>query len=161
MIFYDTIPGDSAIPEGSTIYQKVKVTNFVPTIFIMRRILNIGLWTAQVLLSATFVWAAATKLFTPSEKLAAVWPWTAAHTQLLWITAILDLLAGLGILLPSLLRIKPKMLVYTSYAVIALMTAATFFHFFRSEAAPTGINLFIAVMAAFIAWGRNKNGNQE
>lgn len=119
--------------------------------------LNIILWITQVLLSITFIWAACMKLFQSSDKLAAMWPWTAENTVLVKLTGVLDLLAGLGLVLPGLLRIQPKLTIFTAYASIALMIAAIIFHVSRGEASQIGINIFFAALAAFIAWGRTKN----
>lgn len=72
------------------------------------KILNIILWVAQVLLAFTLIWATCTKLFTPADKLAAMWPWTADNAGLVKFSAFVDFLTGLGIILPSLLRIRPQ-----------------------------------------------------
>ncbi|RYE23369.1 MAG: DoxX family protein [Sphingobacteriales bacterium] len=116
--------------------------------------LNIILWIAQITLAAVFIWAACTKLFTPVDKLAAMWPWTAAHPGLVKFTAIIDLLAGLGFVLPMLLRTQPRLTVYAAYGSIALMIAASAFHISRGEASLIGVNIFFAILAAFVAWGR-------
>ncbi|MBO9701025.1 MAG: DoxX family protein [Sporocytophaga sp.] len=117
-------------------------------------LLNITLWIAQILLSVGFIWAGAMKLFKPAEQLAAMWPWTAEHADLVNLTGVIDILAGLGLVLPTLLRIVPRLTVYASLATIALMIAAIIFHISRGEGAQIGVNIFFAVAAAFIAWGR-------
>ncbi|WP_028980044.1 DoxX family protein [Sporocytophaga myxococcoides] len=118
-------------------------------------LLNITLWLAQILLVAGFTWAGAMKLFKPAEELAAMWPWTAAHPGLVNFTGILDILAGLGLVLPALLRRVSKFTVYIALATIVLMIAAIIFHISRGEVAQIGVNIFFAVTSAFIAWGRN------
>src|SRR4051812_7105771 len=95
--------------------------------------LNILVWIAQILLSASFIWAACVKLFQSSDKLTAMWPWTAENTGLVRFTGVLDLLAGLGLVLPQLLNIKPVLTVYTAYAILLLMICATIFHVSRGE----------------------------
>jgi uncharacterized membrane protein YphA (DoxX/SURF4 family) len=120
------------------------------------KLLNIILWVAQLILAAGFIWAASTKLFTPADELAAMWPWTAANPTLVKLTAVFDLLAGIGLVLPMLLRIKPRLTIYAAYGATALMVAASIFHVSRGEGSLIGINIFFAVVAAFIAWGRGK-----
>ena len=117
--------------------------------------MNIILWTAQILLAISLIWAAAMKLFQSPEKLAEMWPWTADNIKLVKFTATLDLLAGLGLILPAFFQI-PKMTVYAAYGIILLMIAASIFHITRGEASLIGINIFFAFLAAFIAWGRQK-----
>ena len=118
--------------------------------------LNIAVWICQILLSATLLWAAYMKLFTPADKLAKMWSWTADNATLTKITGIVDLLGGLGILLPSALRIKPVLSIYAGYGIIALMVAASIFHISRGEASQIGFNIFVVVMTAFIVWVRVK-----
>lgn len=118
--------------------------------------LNILLWVAQVLLASSMVWAACMKLLKPADELAAMWPWTAAHPALVKMTGVLDLLGALGLVLPGLLRMQPRLTVYSAYAIIALMIAASIFHIVRGEANLIGVNIFFAVLAVLIAWGRRK-----
>ncbi|SHN10327.1 DoxX family protein [Chitinophaga sp. CF418] len=119
--------------------------------------MNIILWIAQVFLAAGFLWAAAMKLLQPIEKLAAMWPWTGQVSPLIVrLLGVIDLLGALGLILPSLLRIKPGLTAITAIAIIVLMICASVFHIVRGEAAVIGFNIFFALLAAFIAWGRLK-----
>jgi hypothetical protein len=94
------------------------------------------------------------KLFQSPEALAKMWPWTADNTLLVKLTGVLDLLAGLGLILPGLLNIQPKLTLYTAYATVALMLAACIFHISRGEVSAIGFNIFVIVLALFIALGR-------
>lgn len=116
--------------------------------------LHILLWVAQGLLSATLLWASATKLLKPAAELAAMWPWTAEHRGLVLFTAVLDLAGALGLLLPGILRIWPQLTRYAAYGILLLMIIASIFHISRGEANLIGINIVFAAIAAFIAWGR-------
>ncbi len=118
------------------------------------RFYNILLWIAQVLTAGSLIWASAMKLFQPAETLAAMWPWTADHPVLVTVTGIADLLAGIGLIVPAIVRIYPVLSVYTAAGVVALMIAAAIFHIIRGEAAQIGINVFLGLIALFIVWGR-------
>lgn len=119
--------------------------------------INITLWIAQVLLAATFIWGGSMKLFQPIEKLSAMWPWTGQiPAALVKLTGIIDLSGAVGLILPSLLRSQPKLTPITAIGVIALMICASIFHIVRGEASVIGVNIFLAVIAAFVAWGRFK-----
>lgn len=72
----------------------------------------------------------------------------------LYLTAALDLLGGLGILLPSLTRIRPQLAPLGALGCVALMTGAIVFHVQRGEAANTPFNFLMAALAGFVAWGR-------
>ncbi|GAB3517672.1 DoxX family protein [Emticicia fontis] len=120
------------------------------------KILNIITWICQILLALTFVWAAGMKLFQPINQLAEMWPWTGDNPTLTRVTGIFDLLAGLGLILPAALRIKPVLTTYAAYGTIVLMVAASIFHISRGEAPQIGFNLFVLVLAIFIAWARGQ-----
>ncbi|KEO73931.1 DoxX family protein [Anditalea andensis] len=114
-------------------------------------ILNIMLWTAQVVLAATFLWAGVMKLVQPD---ALPFPWIKESSHLVLITGLIDLLAGLGIVFPLWLSIKPKLTIFAAYGIFVLMMAACIFHISRGEAGDIGFNIFMAFLAVFVAWGR-------
>jgi hypothetical protein len=115
---------------------------------------NVALWILQSLLAATLLWAASVKLFMPADKLAVMWPWTVESRKLVIVTGTLDGLAGLGLILPGLLNIMPKLTVYAAIGTHLLMVAAMIFHVCRGESSQIGINVVIAVICLLIAWGR-------
>lgn len=114
--------------------------------------LNIMLWTIQVLLAVTLIWAASRKLTQTADD----WQWTKDHVALSIFTGVIDLLAAAGLVLPALFHIQPKLTAYAALGLIALMIAASIFHISRGESAQIGVNVFIALLAAFVAWGRLK-----
>lgn len=116
--------------------------------------MNSILWIGQGLLATTFIWAGFMKLFKPEDL---AFPWVKDNANLVMLTGIADLLGGLGIVLPTLLRIQPKLTVFAAYGIIALMTMASVFHISRGEAKDIGFNIFMAVIDIFVAWGRRKN----
>jgi hypothetical protein len=72
-------------------------------------------------------------------------------------TGILDLLAGIGIILPALLQIRTQLTLYASYGIMVLMICAIMFHTSRGETSKIGINIFILLTALFVAWGRQRS----
>jgi len=151
---------DIAIPTGSNIVGIANVDSFAANDTDMTSgqkkstLLNVALWIVQVLLAVSLIWAATMKLFQPANQLAAMWPWTAEHPMLVKLTGFFDLLAGIGLVLPALLRIQPRLTLYAVYGIIALMVAASVFHIVRGEASQIGVNIVFALFASFIAWGR-------
>jgi hypothetical protein len=117
--------------------------------------LNIVLWLMQILLAILLVWAAFTKLFEPIEKLSAMWPWTGqVPVAFVKFTGVVDMLGALGLILPSLFRIKPILTPVAAIALCILMVCAIVFHIVRGEGTLIGINIVITGIAAFVAWGR-------
>ncbi|MBU3125913.1 DoxX family protein [Sinomicrobium weinanense] len=115
--------------------------------------MNTILWIVQVFLAVTFIWAGTMKLFQSDEL---PWPWVKENPELVTISGIFDVLAGIGLTLPSLLRIQPKLTIYAAYGTVALMVSAIVFHIMRGEGNQIGFNIFILASAVFIVWGRLK-----
>jgi uncharacterized membrane protein len=119
--------------------------------------LRISLWAAQVLLAASLTWSGSLKLFQPAEKLSAMWPWAGEVPQVLVkLTGVIDILGAIGLTLPALLRVKPKLTPVAAVGVIVLMICAGVFHIVRGETSQIGVNVVFAAIAGFIAWGRWK-----
>ena len=114
------------------------------------RLLNVLLWSFQIILAAMFLWAGYVKLFTPPEELAKMWPWTGENPLLVTIAGVADLLAGVGMTLPRLLRIRPALTLYACYGIILLMVTAIVFHVSRGEVSQLGINFVVMLMAGVV-----------
>ena len=118
---------------------------------------GLSLWIVQGLLAVTFVGGSIWKVATPISRLAAMIPWAGQVSPvLLYTTALFDALGGLGVLLPSLTRIKPGLTVLAALGCAALMAAAIIFHFSRGEAANTPFNFLLFGLSLFVAWGRHE-----
>jgi hypothetical protein len=88
-------------------------------------------------------------------ELAAKIPWMGQVSPgFLDTTAVFDILAGLGVFLPSVTRIKPGLSVLGALGCAGLMAGAIVFHFSRGEAANTPFNFVLVALALFVAWGR-------
>jgi uncharacterized membrane protein YphA (DoxX/SURF4 family) len=115
---------------------------------------HIILWIAQVLLAALFIMGAIMK-FQPIAKISVMMPWMGqVPVWFVRLLAIVDLAAALGLILPSLLRIKPKLTPWAAIGSMMLMLCASVFHVARGEASAIGLNIAAAFIAAFIVWGR-------
>ena len=119
------------------------------------RWLNIALWIIQGLLSLTFVGSGVWKLTTPIPKLAAQMPWMGQVTpRFFYFTAIIDLLGGLGVVLPAVTRIRPRLTVLAALGCAAFQTGAIVFHVRRGEASNTPFNFLLVALSLIVAWGR-------
>ena len=119
------------------------------------KVRSIILWIIQMLMAAPLIWAACAKWFTPADKLAAMWPWTSQLSPAqVKLTGVFDFLGGLGLALPALLRIQPRLTPIAAIGLVLLMICATVFHVSRGEASSIGFNIVFALLSAFIAWGR-------
>ncbi len=119
--------------------------------------MNIALWVVQVLLGLVFIMAGATKGFQPIEAMAEQMPWvTDVPAGLVRFIGISELLGGIGLLLPSILRIKPNLTVLAAIGLTIVMVLAALFHASRGEFPAIGANAVFVAMTAFVAWGRSK-----
>ncbi|RTQ45390.1 DoxX family protein [Hymenobacter gummosus] len=121
------------------------------------RTLNVLLWLVQTLLALLFVGTGLFKLFTPIRELAALWPWAGEQPGLVPLTAAADLLGGLGLVGPALLRIRPQPLTrLAALGCAALQAAAITFHLMRGEQTNTPFNFALLALVLFVFWGRGK-----
>ena len=119
--------------------------------------LHISLWIAQALLAAMFLMSGFMKLSQPIEQLAQSLPWAAQVPEtLVRFIGTAEVLGALGLILPSLLRIKPKLTPIAAVGLALVMLFAVAFHLSRGETAAIGMNFVLIALAAFIAWGRFK-----
>ena len=118
---------------------------------------TISLWIVQIILVGMFGMAGTMKLFTPIPELSVkiVWAKDIPELMVRFIGAS-ELLGALGLLLPSLLRIKPNLTVLAGWGLTLVMILAVGFHIMRGEVPFIGINLGLGAAAAFVAWGRSR-----
>lgn len=118
--------------------------------------LRVALWGAQVLLALVFVMAGLVKLTMPIEKLTAQMPWmSGAFGPWVRLIAASDLAGGIGVLLPSVTRIQPRLTVLAAGGLVVIMLLATITHAMYGEWNHIGGTLMFGGLAAFVAWGRH------
>jgi uncharacterized membrane protein YphA (DoxX/SURF4 family) len=119
--------------------------------------LTIALWTTQVLLFLLFAGTGVWKLTTPVPALAATFPWMGeVSPAFLRLTGVFDLLGGIGVLLPTLTRVKPGLTVLAALGCALLQLSAIVFHVARGEAANTPFNFLLVALSVFVLWGRRR-----
>ena len=118
--------------------------------------LHYGLWVVQILLALAFVMAGLTKLSTaPSELVANGMTW--AERVPSWLVSVIglsELLGGLGMFLPSALRIQPALSGWAGVGLLTVMVLAAGEHALAGEFGAIVVNVVLGAMAAFVAWGR-------
>lgn len=119
--------------------------------------LRIGLWVAQAVLFVLFVGAGLAKAFTPIPELSQMMPWTGQlPAGFVRFIACVDLAGGLGVLLPSLTRIRPRLTVLAALGCTVLQVLATGFHLSRGEVGVLPLNAVFLALSVFVLWGRSK-----
>ncbi|HEX6898317.1 MAG TPA: DoxX family protein [Thermoanaerobaculia bacterium] len=115
-----------------------------------RKPIHYVLWTIQILLALLFLWAGGFKLVAPMEKMAGP---VAFPELFLRFIGLAELLGGLGLILPSALRIRPGLTPLAAAGLVIIMIGATAITF------PMGLGmaavpLVTGILAAFVAYGR-------
>lgn len=116
--------------------------------------LNIILWVFQVILGLMFIFAGFMKASTPVAELQSQMAWVEDVKDYIAIIGVLELLGGIGLILPSALRIKPLLTVYAAYGIILTMICAAILHINRGEFPDMVTNIVIILIMVFIVWGR-------
>ncbi len=110
------------------------------------------LWTLQVLLAALFLFAGGMKLIVPLETLVAQ---SAMPGWLLLFIGVAEVLGGLGLILPGLVRIQTRLTPLAAAGLVIIMFGATALVIADSgHVAPATMPFVVGVLAAFVAYGR-------
>jgi uncharacterized membrane protein YphA (DoxX/SURF4 family) len=124
-----------------------------------RSILNTALWTVQVFWGIFFSLNGFGKILCYKS---ALWnqglqevPWFSAVPQDLFIfIGVCQFLGGVGLILPAMTGVKPKLASFAAFGLTLVMILAVVFHIVRGEYNFVPINLVLGGVAAFIAYGR-------
>ncbi|MFC3812240.1 DoxX family protein [Lacihabitans lacunae] len=121
------------------------------------KVLNIVLWVLQVVFAGMFIMAGFSKVAQSPEELVQMLPWVAdVPAGLVKFIGVSELLGGIGLLLPALLKIKPELTSYAAYGLAVVMLLAAFFHGSRGEFSAIGTNVVIGGILAYVGWARIK-----
>ncbi|MBE1589190.1 DoxX family protein [Nonomuraea angiospora] len=127
----------------------------------MRFTLNGALWSLQALWGFFFAGSGFGKVLLYDEALYAAAPravaWYAAVPQsLIVFIGVLEVLGGVGLILPAMTGVKPKLTPLAAAGLTLTMILAAGFHVMRGEYELVPANLLLGGVAAFIAVGRWK-----
>jgi uncharacterized membrane protein YphA (DoxX/SURF4 family) len=110
------------------------------------------LWTFQILLALLFLFAGIMKLVTPVEKLTAQAPQFSA--TFLRFIGVVEVLGGLGMVLPGLLKIKTGLTPLAAVGLVLLMIGAVVVSYQAMGLKGVAVPLVTGLVAAFVAYGR-------
>ena len=114
--------------------------------------MNRVLWTLQVLLGLFFALASgAPKLLLPPEALPM--PIPLPHPLMLFIGTA-EVLGGLGLILPGLLRIRPGLTPLAAAGLVLVTIGGTIYQLVAGQLESVGFAIGLGLLAAFVAYGR-------
>jgi uncharacterized membrane protein YphA (DoxX/SURF4 family) len=112
-----------------------------------------AIWIVQGVLAALFAFAGFAKVAQPKDKLRAsgqAWVDDFSQRQVTMI-GVLELLAAVGLILPSALDIAPVLTPLAACGLVMLMLGAAATHLRRGEIRYLPVNLLLLALALFVA----------
>ncbi len=117
--------------------------------------MNAVLWIIQALLALAFLMVGGAKLTQPIATLSKRMPWaTSIPERLVRFIGLVELLGGIGLILPMLTGILPWLTVAAAGGLVLVMISATVFHLVRHEAASVPTNLVLLLLLLVVLVGR-------
>ena len=118
--------------------------------------MNILLWIFQILLGLYFA-AIGVMHFVVPPNLPPPMHWMYDLSPMLhYVSGTAEILGGLGLILPAVTRIQTRLVPLAAAGLFLVMVGAMISHITRGEFANIGMNLLLALLLAFVAYGRTK-----
>ncbi len=112
-----------------------------------------ALWIVQVLLALLFLFGGGLKLVMPVEEMIRQMPVSLPGGFLRFI-GVAELLGGLGLILPALLRIRPGLTPLAAAGLVIIMAGATAVTLLGGDVLTALMPFAVGLLAAFVAYGR-------
>jgi putative oxidoreductase len=116
--------------------------------------MKILLWVLQVLLALAFFAHGCLFLFPPAAMVDQMNASLPRWFQLF--LGVAEVLAAIGLTLPGVTRIQPRLVAWAAAGVMIVTLSATIFHTTRGELSSAAITLVLFAVAAFIAYMRGR-----
>jgi uncharacterized membrane protein len=119
--------------------------------------MDLALWIVAGLLAVVFAAGGIAKLTIPKDRLAALpgggWVESFSPGAVKALGAV-DLLGGVGLVLPAALDITPVLVPVAAVGLVLLMVGAVVVRLRFGPTKPIAVDLAYLALAAFVAWGR-------
>ncbi|HEY3062666.1 MAG TPA: DoxX family protein [Chloroflexota bacterium] len=110
-----------------------------------------ALWIVQILLAAVFLMAGSMKLVMPIELFADQTPLPGLFIRFV---GLAETLGALGLILPGLLRLRPRLTVLAAIELAHVMVGAVILTLATPEPAGAALPFVVGCLALFVAYGR-------
>ena len=118
--------------------------------------MNILLWIVQVLLALLFLFAGGLKLILPASQLQAPQGQLQFPVLFLRFIGVCELVGGLGMLLPGILRIRTTLTPLAAAGLVIIMIGAVVVSLMGGGVGVAIVPFVTLVLCAFVAYGRTK-----
>lgn len=118
---------------------------------------KLSFWVAQTILAGIFFLSGVLKLLMSTDALAQSDPWIyQAPAWFVNLIGLVEVLAGVGIILPAMLRYRTVWSLRAAYGILGLLLLAFVFHVIREEWSILAQILILAALDIYVIWGRLK-----
>lgn len=118
---------------------------------------KLSFWVAQTILAGVFFLQGVMKLLIPVDALAQTHFWiNVAPEWFVKMIGLIEVLAGVGLILPAALQYRPEWSMRAGYGVLLLLVLAATFHVIRQEWSNLPTILILAAIDVYFIWGRLK-----
>jgi putative oxidoreductase len=119
------------------------------------RAMNLALWIVQILLTLAYLTAGYQKAFMPFDVIVQTIFWVAyvPHALVRFI-GISELLGGIGLIVPAMTGIQPRLSALAAAGLALIMASASVMHAVRGEYIALPTTLLLLCLTAFVAYGR-------
>lgn len=120
--------------------------------------MNIFLWVLQIIMGGYFITTAFMHFTLPPDLPG---PMTWMYELPIWLhylSGSAELLGGLGLILPGLAKVQPRLTPLAAAGLVLVMSAAMIYHITQSEFQNLFMNIVLGALLAVIAyrrWGPN------
>jgi uncharacterized membrane protein YphA (DoxX/SURF4 family) len=112
-----------------------------------------ALWIVQGLLALLFLFAGVMKFIMPIEEMTKEIQMPGAFLRFI---GVVEILGALGLILPSLLRIRPGLTPLAAAGLVIVMIGATVISLMIGSVVTALMPFVVGLLAAFVAYGRWK-----
>ncbi|HMG34905.1 MAG TPA: DoxX family protein [Blastocatellia bacterium] len=137
---------DAVCPENEGIHSD----QIAKSIIRRTKTMNIALWIIQIILAGLFLFSGIVKLVIPIQEMAAQ---INLPGLFLRFVAVLEILGALGLILPGLLKIMPRLTSLAAAGLVIIMIGAVAISV-RQGVADAVLPALTGILAAFVAYGR-------
>jgi uncharacterized membrane protein YphA (DoxX/SURF4 family) len=111
---------------------------------------NLWLWIVQVLLAVVFLFTGGSKMAMPSDVLAAQSHLPGAFMKFI---GVCEILGALGLVLPGLLHVQPRLTLVAAVCLLVIMIGATVSTAILMPAV-LAVPVIVGLLTAYVAYGR-------
>jgi hypothetical protein len=119
---------------------------------------NYALWTSQSLLALLFLFAGGTKLILPISVLTSMGSPNQIALPGIFIRFIgaAEVLGAVGLILPQLLQIRPRLTPMAAAGLVIIMIGATTLTLASGEVAAAIVPVIVGAVCGFVVYGRRR-----